>query len=431
MAIKAKLKTRTPCEMIIESTVEQPDLEAAYERTFKRYNRWLEMPGFRIGKAPREMVEQKYADQLKAATLEDLANAVIRSVIKQHHLDPVTSPRITDEPEYPESGPLSFSAEFEVAPAVELKEYSGLKLTKRKAEITPKEVDETLQSILEQYATFEEITENREAAFGDWIVADYTGSVEGQEILKREKAWIEISSETNLPVPGFGDELLGVKQGEIRDFTTTAPSDFFKKDYAGKPVSFKVSVTEIRERRMPELTEELIKKIDQGCSTEDDLREAITKNQLQYRDAQEKNRLRELAREQLVNTYKLPLPPTLVSNRTRRLIEEEARSRMQKGQTEEQIKEQLEELQKQCAIMAETQLRAEYILDAIARKEKITVTEEDIMPQLQYYAQAFRRDIQWVRRMFEREGQLEALQQTAIENKALDLVLEKAEITEK
>jgi FKBP-type peptidyl-prolyl cis-trans isomerase (trigger factor) len=81
--------------------------------------------------------------------------------------------------------------------------------------------------------------------------------------------------------------------------------------------------------------------------------------------------------------------------------------------------------------MAEMQLCAEYILDAIARKEDITVSDEDILPQLQYYAQAFRRDVKWVRRMFEREGQLEALQQTARENKALDLVLEKAVIEEK
>ena len=134
MAIKAKVKTRTPCEVIIEASVEQQDLEAAYERTFKRYNRYLEMSGFRAGKAPRDMVEQKYAEQLKSATVEDLANAVLRSVIKQHHLDPVTSPRISDEPVYPESGDMSFTAEFEVSPVVELKEYSGLKLTKRKAE---------------------------------------------------------------------------------------------------------------------------------------------------------------------------------------------------------------------------------------------------------------------------------------------------------
>lgn len=431
MAIKAKLKTRTPCEIIIESEIPRPDLDAAYERTFKRYSRWIELPGFRVGKAPREMVEQKFTEQLKAATIEDLATAIIRSVIKQHHLEPVTSPRMADEPEFPESGPLSFTAEFEVAPAVELKEYAGLKLTKRKTEITAEDVEKTLQALMENYATFEEIKDDREAAFGDWLVVDYTGTVEGQEILKREKAWVEVSSETNLPVPGFGDELLGVKKNEVREFTTTAPADFFKKDYAGKPVAFKVSVSEIRERCAPELTEELVKKIDPSCTTEDDLREAIKKNQLQYQDAQEQRRLRELAREQLVKIHQLPLPPTLVNNRVRRLLEEEARNRMRQGQTEEQIKEQVDELQKQCAAMAELQLCAEYILDAIARKEDITVTEEDILPQLHYYAQAFRRDVKWVRRMFEREGQLENLQQTARENKALDLVLEKAVIEEK
>ena len=430
MAIKAKVSTRTPCEVIITTEVERPDLEAAYERTYKRYQRWIELPGFRAGKAPRHMIEQKYTDQLKAATVEDLATAILRSVLKQNKLEPITSPRMTEEPEYPESGPLTFGVELEVSPAVELKDYSGMKLTKRKAAISDDDVEKTLKSILEQHATYEELTEERPAAFGDWVVVDYSGTVEEQEVLKRANAWVEISSESRVPVPGFAEELMGVKKGEVREFSMTAPADFFKSEVAGKQIAFSVTVNEVRERVIPELTDELVKTIDPSCTTQEELKEAIRKNQLQYRGAEEQRRLRDLAREQLVQMHPIPLPPSIVHGRVRRLLEEEVRRRMQQGQSEEQVKEQIEEIKKQMTQTAEMQVRAEYILDAIARKESVTVSEQDIMPQLQYYASAFRRDVASVRKMFEREGQLDLLRQTALENKALDIVLEQAEIKE-
>jgi trigger factor len=431
MAIKASVKTRTPCEVILEATVPPPDLDAAYQRTFKKMYKYTELPGFRAGKAPADMVEQRFKQQIRTQTVEDLMVGIVRSVVKQHGLQPITGPRTTDEPSYPDEGALTFTVEFEVAPAVKIGNYKGLVLTKRKVEITDEDIDRTIEQLREQHATFEQPEEERPAAFGDWLIVDYTGKAMDQEVLKRDGAWVEISAGARLPVPGFGEQLAGLKPNETREFALTAPTDYSKKELAGKEITFHVRVQKIQERRKPELTDELVQKVDPNCKTIDDLRAAIQKNELQYRDGEEQRRLRELAREALVRAHQIPLPPSFVNSRTRRLLEEEIRGRMQRGETEEQLKEQLEELQKEMQQRAEVQLRAEYILGAIAKAEQIEVTEEDIMPQLQYYAAAFRRDVGWVRAMMEREGHLDAMYATALEGKALGVVVAAAKITEK
>ena len=432
MAIKANVKTRTPCEVILETTVPPPDLDAAYERTFKKLYKFIALPGFRPGKAPRDMVEQRFQKEIRAQTLDDLMVGVIRSVVKQHNLQPVTGPRPTAEPEFPEQGgTLSFTVEFEVAPAVKLGDYKGLALTRRKVVINDEEIDKIIEQLREQHATFEEPAEERPAAFGDWVIADYAGKVADEEVLRREDAWVEVSANARVPVPGFGEQLAGMKSNESQEITVTAPADFPNQELAGKEITFTVRVKKIQERRKPELTDELVQKIDPNCTTIDDLRAAIEKNQQQYRDSEEQRRLRELAREALVRQHQLPLPPSFLHSRSRRLLEEEIRGRMQRGETEEQVKEELDGLQKQMQERAEFQLRSEYILDAIAKAENIEVTEEDILPQLQYYAAAFRRDIGWVRAMMEREGQLDNLYASALEQKALGIVVDAARISEK
>jgi len=192
MPIKAKVRTKTPCEIVLDVEVPQEDLRASYEKTVSRIGRYAEVPGFRAGKAPRELIEQRFQRELRASTLEDLVVGVIRSVIKKHNLDAVTGPRLPKDPEFPDSGPLAFTAEFEVAPAVTLKNYKGLPLVKRKVAITDEDVNRTIDQLLDQHATFEDIAEDRPTAFGDWVVVDYTGSLGGQQKLKRDGAWIEL-----------------------------------------------------------------------------------------------------------------------------------------------------------------------------------------------------------------------------------------------
>ncbi len=429
--IKAKLKTKTPCEVILECEVSRDKLDAAYERAFKEQNKYIPVPGFRAGKAPRELVEKKYKKEIQSYALEDMIKKIIDSVVKQNRLDPVTGANMQEEAVFPEEGDLKFTVEFEVAPAVKLPDYKNLKLTKRKSEITDDDVKNTLEKLIEQHSTLEDITDNRPAAFGDWLIVDYVGTANGEEAFNRKDAWIEVNSDRKIPMPGFPDKLVGAKIGETIEFDLDAPSDFAISKVAGKKVSFSVTIKSIREMKKPELTDELAAKIDPKCKTVDELKKNIEENQLKYKDQEENNRLKELAVEEILRTVKIPLPPSQVRSRVRNLVEGEARQRMQGGETEEQIKEDIENIQKKMTEVAEQQLKKEYLLDSIARVEKIKVTEQDIMPQLYYYANTFRKPLPWVYKMLEKNGRISELYANAANEKALNIIIENADITEK
>ena len=334
MAIKAKLKTKSPCEVLLEAEVPRPELTVHYENMLARMSRHAELPGFRAGKVPRALLEERFGKDIEARTMEEVVVGIIRAVIKQHGLEPVTGPRFPKDPEYPKDGPLAFTAEFEVEPAVRLKAYKGLALATKKTPITDDEVKQVIERMLDQHATYDELTEDRPIAYGDWVVADYSGALGGQEKLKRAAAWIEVSSSYRMPVPGFADELVGMKKGETKKFSISAPTDFYLKEAAGMLLDFSVTLSKILERKRPLLTDELAAKIDPQCRTVKDLRSAIVKNQEKYRELEEQRRLGELAREALVKEHPLPLPPSQVAQRARRLIENEARARMRRGETE-------------------------------------------------------------------------------------------------
>lgn len=431
MAIKATLKPRTPCEIVVDCEVDRAGLEAAYEKMFKDMNRHIELPGFRRGHAPRALVEERFRRLIQQNTLDDLMAGVLRSIVKQYDFDVVGAVRRTDDELYPENGPLKFTLEFEVMPSVKLKPYTELPLTKRTVKVSDHDIEKIIQSLVENQATLEPVSQPRPAAFGDWLIVHYTATVNGVVIIKRDDAWVEVSSNARLPVPGFGEQLVGAQKGETRTFSVTAPADFYMKEAAGKTIEFAVQVREIQERRVPKLTDELAQKIMPGCKTVDDLRAAVEKNQEQYREQQEQQRLRMLAEEALVRLNPVPLPPSLVVTRTRRFMQEEIRARLQRGASEQQVKDAVKEIGEQAQAAAEFSLRAEFILNQIAAEQQLSVSEDELSAYLASYARSFRRDLRWVRAMFEREGRMDSVREVILRDKALDYVVQHAVITEK
>ena len=237
MAIKAVIKTKTPCEIVLTTTVDVADVRAAYERTFDRYSRVVELPGFRAGKAPRTLVEEQFRTQFEKTTVEDIIAGVVNAVVKKHNLTPITAPSLEKEVRFPREGVLSFAVEFEIEPTITLKDYKGIALVKRAVAVTPEDVDKTLEALRNQHATFGDPPEDRAAVFGDWLIVDYAGQVDGTEVLKRADAWIEVSAGSRIPLPGFGEHLAGMKKGDTQEIAITAPSDYYKSELAGKSIS--------------------------------------------------------------------------------------------------------------------------------------------------------------------------------------------------
>lgn len=431
MGLKVKLQTKTPCECILTGHADRENLDQAYEKVYAKLSKEITLPGFRKGCAPRELVETKFRDYFQQEAIEDIMSGILRSVIKKQNLRIAGSIHSQEEYDFPTEGDFDFTIEFEVHPVVKLDNVKGIKLVKKAVKVGDKDIETTIQRLCENYASFVDVESERPAQFGDWLVVDYSGVVDGEDVLSRDDAWIEVNSQMQHPVAGFAEQLVDKKAGETCTFSVTAPPDHYLEKVKGKSIDFTVKVKELNEKKIPELTDELAAKIDPECTTAGQLRDKVRKNYAEYREQEEQNRLRQLAREKLAELHPLPLPPSEVHDRAQRVLQRMAQERIQQGDDEETIKNDVESMQKTAEDEASRTLRAEYILSTLAARENIPVYDEDIIPQIEYYARSFRRSPKAIYEQFKRDGYIPVLLQEARENKALEWVIEHADIQEK
>ena len=432
MSIKAKLSTKTPCEVILDVEISEEALNAAYEKSFKKYYRVIALPGFRAGKAPREMVEKSYKNEIQNDALETLVPSIISSIVEQHKLIAIYGPYMEQKLEFPQSGDLKFNCTVEVAPAIDLKEdYKKIKLEKNKVEIDDTEINKIIEQILSYYSTYQTIEEDRACKSGDWLTCNYIANCEGKEAFKRENAWVEANSESEFPVAAFGENFVGLKKLEKKSFSVKAPDNFFKKEFAGKDLEFNVELLEIKEKKAATLDEELIKRVDPKCKTEAELRESIKLNQSKYKDNQEAARLKILALEKLEKHYKFPIPPSALNNKLRALINENVRKQFKNDADKAEIEAFVKKNEGDWKTQAEREVREDFIMDTIAHKEKIEIQWADCYPIFQEYAQHFQKPVDWVVDMLKRENKMEIVYKQAANRKVLDFIVANAEITEK
>ena len=430
MAIKAEISTKTPCEVVFKVTVGREELTAAYEKALVKNSKLIELPGFRKGKAPRTMVEEKFRSYFESEAVEDVINKVISSLVKQYRLDPATQLKLEDETKFPTDGDLTFTAELEVAPKVENVNYTGLKLKGHKHEVTDDEVEREIAQAAERFATYEDVKDNRPARFGDWAIVSYKATFEGKEVFKRDSAWAEVAQDRKTPVPGFCAELSGLKNGEEKTFTLNSGAEFFMKEYVNKDLDFTVKMETVKERVVPKVDDELAKKINPEVQTLEEFRGKVKEAFVAHKSEIEQNRLCELARELLVKDNPLPLPPAYIVSATNSIIKNELEPKLRRGELkEEAIQDEITKIRPACEEKAKSFLTSDFILAYIAQKEKIVLAVEDVMPRLQEYAQMFGRSVPQVYRMFEQTGKLEEINTQILQEKTLKFVVSKAEVT--
>ncbi len=431
MGLKAKLTTKTPCECVLTGHADRENLDDSYEKVYAKMSKDVTLPGFRKGCAPRSLVETHYREHFRAEALENIMSSIIRSVITKQRLKISGSIHPQEEYEFPTEGDFDFTVEFEVHPVVKLTHVEGIKLVKNVVKIEDKDIESKVKQLCENHATFADVETTRPIAFGDWVVVDFTGLVEGENVFSRNDVWLEINSQMQYPIAGFAKELVGSKQNETCTFSITAPPDYHMKNICGKTVHFTVKIKELKEKKIPKLTDEIAAKIDPKCTTAGELRDKIRKNYAEYQQKEEHARLQQLAREKLAELNPTPLPPTIVRDKAKRILQELIETRMQGGEDEETIKQNLESLQKDAEENAIRMLRAEYILATLAKRENILVEIWEITPQIEYYSHLFKRPPMAIYEQFKRDGYIPHLMQDVRELKALNWVVERADIQEK
>jgi trigger factor len=410
----------------VEATPEE--VEPAVERAVRSLSNQVKVPGFRKGHVPRKVLETRLgADALRDAVLREAIPELLQKATEEETLAPIAPPQV-EVTTYDLGKDLTFEATIEVRPEIELPDFSLLSTTRPSTKATAEEIDDQLQRMQDRFSTLETI--QRPARAGDYLLVDIHTTLHGAELadLSGNDQLYEVG--TAWPVKELDDELTGKRTGDIVKFNATIP-EALGGEHAGKEVTFQVLVKEVREKRLPALDDEFAKTSSEFETLDElraDLAQRIEKVKAIQSDADVRNRIL----EQVLDDVEVEAPDSLVQSemayRLQRLEEQLRAAGMTLDQylkaqnlTEEQIEADLRN-------QADRNVRAQLILEEIGRREGFQVSEDELREEVRYHAETLRTDPTQLAKELGERGRLMALAGDIIRRKALNLLVERAEV---
>ncbi|MCM3086576.1 trigger factor [Bhargavaea ginsengi] len=417
-------------EGILTFEVSAETFSKGLDQAFKKVVKQVNVPGFRKGKVPRKIFEQMfgveslYQDAIDAVLPEAYTNA-----IDEAGINPVAQPEI--DVEQIEAGqPVVFKANVTVKPEVKLGEYKGLEVERQETAVTDEEIEEQLNDRRQGNAEFV-IKEDEPAAEGDTVVIDFEGFTDGEPFEGGKAEGYELELGSNSFIPGFEEQLTGVKAGDSKDVEVSFPEEYHAAELAGKPATFKVTVHEVKSRELPELDDEFAKEVDSEVASLDELRSKLKEQTAQEKKDASEAALRDELVEQAAKNADIEIPEVMVEGEVDRMIQEFGQRLQQQGMTLDlyfQFSGQDEAaLRAQMKEDAETRVRVSLVLEAIAEAEGVTVGEEDIQEELQTMSGQFNMDTEQIKQIL---GGTEMLENDIRFKKTIEFLVENAKISE-
>ncbi|NIK11218.1 trigger factor [Alkalibacillus almallahensis] len=425
--MSAKWEKKEGNEGVLTVEVDAKEFDQALDQAFRKVVKDVQVPGFRKGKVPRGIFEQRFGVE---SLYQDAADIVLpdayMKAVEETGITPVDRPDV-DVEQIEKGQPFIFKATVTVKPEVELGEYKGLEVEEQDTTVTDEEVEEELKSLQEKHAELV-VKEEGQVENGDTVVIDFEGFLDGEafEGGSAENHTLEVGA--GQFIPGFEEQLVGKSAGEETEIQVTFPEDYQAEELAGKETTFKVKIHEVKTKEVPELDDELAKDAEEEVETLDELREN-TKQRLQEQKVQNADQeKRETLVEKASDNATVEVPDAMVDSELDRMLQEfEQRLQMQgmtldmyyqfSGQSEDDLKEQMRE-------DAQKRVRTNLTLEAIAAEENLEVTEQDIEDQLQEMASMYQTDIEQLKQML--GGNTEALNEDLKLKKSIDFLAEHA-----
>ena len=351
----------------------EKSLEEAYRRLVKRAN----IPGFRKGKAPRDVIERYLGrDSLLEDALNKLVPEACEQAIKEQEIEAITHPQI----EITQTEPLIFKATVPLTPQIELGDYHQVRLEPEPVSVTEEKISQVLEQLRHQQAIWEPV--ERPLDFSDLAILDVESHIEDKPFINQKGVQYQVRGDSLAPAPGFAEQLRGMKKGEAKEFNIEYPSDYPRAELAGKEARFKVKIGEIKQEKLPDLNDELAREVDPKFKTLASLRKQVSAD-LQ-RNAERKARLdfEDQVIEAVTDTAQVEFPPILVELEIDQLIAQRLRSWQMDwealGEYLNRINKTEEELREELRPLATKRVRRSLALGKIAIAEKIRVTDAEI-----------------------------------------------------
>ena len=408
-------------------TIEIPSdvVDAEIARVAKDYSKQARLPGFRPGKVPATIIKQRFKDQILHDVMHGLIPRAIEEALQERGIEPVDTPNIKDV-ELQEGQPLKFTAAVETVPPFDPGDLSTLSATRPSREVSDDAIEQVLQRLRERAARYEPV-EGRPVTDGDTVVLDIERPDPDSGTDRHENVSLELGAAAN--PPGFDANLVGLSAGDEKTFSIHFPEDYAVQEMANTDVSYTVKVKEIRQKVLPALDDEFAKDLGAFDSLEA-LRDRVRGDLREEADENATRHVRSELLRELAQRITFPLPQSLVEREVDRRLEEFARQLMQQNVDPRQAGidwAQFREAQREPASAA---VASALVLDEIARREQITVAGEDVDKEIERFAVRAGRTPAALRAQLEKEGGVARLAAGLRREKAVDLALSRATITD-
>ena len=414
-------------QIVLEIEVPQADLKKAVDKAFTKLAAKVNIPGFRKGKAPRKVLEQRVG---KEAILDEafdlIAPEAFNTALDEQKIEPVTRPQI-DVVTLEEDKDLVFKATVTAKPEVTLGEYKGLKVEKTAAQVSEEQIEEQVKRLLDHHANMVDAAEDAVVEDGDFTTLDFKGFVDGEAFPGGEGKDYPLQIGSNSFIPGFEGQLVGAKIGEEKEVSVTFPEEYHSKDLAGKAAIFKCTIHSIKRKEMPELNDEFAKKASSFDTVEAlkaDIKEKLVKNA----ETKAENDWKTAVIKTAVENMTVEIPDVMVENRIGHMIEELSISLENRGMKLEQY---LQYANTDIAAMRENyretaveNVKTDLMLEAVAKAEEIKVEPADLQTEVEAMAKAYGTTAAQVQKIIMEQGRIGDLAATIMRKKALQFVVD-------
>jgi len=364
-------------QVFLTIEMDPSEVEESTEKAFKKLVRRVNVPGFRKGKAPRAVLERHVGREvLVNDMLEELVPEAYEKALEEQKIDAFARPQI----EVVQTEPVIFKAVVPLRPEVRLGDYHQIRLGPEPVEVTQEMVDGVIEQLRHQHSTWEPV--ERPVELGDLATLNVESTVEGEPFINQNGAQYQVIRESVAPAPGFAEQLVGMNKDEEKEFQIQFPVEYSREEVAGKEASFKVTVTEVKQENLPEVTDEFATQVDAAFKDVNTLREKIDSDLHTRAEARATQAFEEKAIETLVNLSEVEFPLLLVESEIHELMDDQAQRLQMQGLTMEQylsaMNKTYEDLHEDLHPLAEKRVTRGLVLGKLSEEEKIEVSDTDI-----------------------------------------------------
>jgi trigger factor len=405
--------------------VEPDEIKHELDRAFNELKRGVVLKGFRPGRAPRNLLERFFGEQVRGEVVQKLVKEYTDKALEEHNLKPVAAPEIvTEQTDLQKDLSLKFSATFDLRPKIEVKDYEGLKVPESKVEVSDNEVEEAIERFRERQATLKKIEDRTVVEDGDYALASVEAFVDGKPLssTRPEDRLVEVSERAL--AHGVYEVLKGAELGKQMKASKTYPADYSHKDLAGKTIEWRATAKEIYRRELPTVDDDFAK--DLGDENLEAFRTRVRGELLAHAKQEANARARQGLLDIVIERNPVELPESLVARELSAMEAELHQTLEAGGLSHENASERVKQNADDLKARAEKRARTGLIVDALAEQEKIEINDEELGERVAAIVTQSGRNRDRAAEFYRSPENREALRQSMRREKALDFILSRA-----